>query len=336
MPNLQLAQEVIPPDEAKCTENLAARLKAKVTKENPPGPMGRDAHPKMHGLVKAEFIVEPDLPPELRVGLFREPKTFQAWIRFSNQNAAIKPDREPDIRGMALKVMGVPGEKILEDERNEQTQDFLLISASAFVTKDVKQFDDLVIALTGGTFATFWFFLTHWGVLGNLLKSMKKFANPLQIRYFSSTPYLFGSHAVKYSATPHIGAVDTIPDDPPDNFLRQAMVKRLKEGDALFDFAVQLQTDAAAMPLENPSVEWPESKSPFRKVATVRVLRQEFDSAAQDTFGENLSFTPWHALPEHRPLGGVNRARKVVYRAISMFRHECNGLPRKEPAGWEM
>ncbi len=90
------------------------------------------------------------------------------------------------------------------------------------------------------------------------------------------------------------------------------------------------------MPIEDPGHEWPESMSPFRKVATIRILQQEFDSDKQKEFGENLSFTPWHALPEHRPLGGVNRARKVVYRAISLFRHEYNKTPRVEPASWEI
>ncbi|MEI7868966.1 MAG: hypothetical protein WCI11_13840 [Candidatus Methylumidiphilus sp.] len=90
------------------------------------------------------------------------------------------------------------------------------------------------------------------------------------------------------------------------------------------------------MPIEDPGHEWPESMSPFRKAATIRILQQEFDSDKQKEFGENLSFTPWHALPEHRPLGGVNRARKVVYRAISLFRHEYNKTPRVEPASWEI
>ena len=113
------------------------------------------------------------------------------------------------------------------------------------------------------------------------------------------------------------------------------MVNQLKDGEAIFDFTVQFQTDAEKMPIEDPGHEWQESLSPFRKVATIRILQQEFDSETQRNFGENLSFTPWHALPEHRPLGGVNRARKIVYQAISIFRHEYNHADRKEPINWE-
>jgi Catalase len=152
MNNHQLAQEAIPADEAKYIADLAERLKAKIIKDNVHGIMRRDAHPKMHGLVKAEFTVEADLAPELKVGLFKEHKTYQAWIRFSNQSGDISPDKGRDIRGMAIKLMGVPGEKILEQEKHLQTQDFILISTNVFVTKDVKEFDDLIIAINSNFF----------------------------------------------------------------------------------------------------------------------------------------------------------------------------------------
>jgi hypothetical protein len=269
--------------------------------------------------------------------LFKQPGTYQAWVRFSNQNDEMSADITGDIRGMAIKIMGVPGKKILEQEEDEQTQDFLTISTPMFVTKDVEEFGKLVVALMGSLFAKVWFFLTHWRVGWNLYKSMRKFANPLQIQYFSTTPYLFGDGAaVKYSAIPQVKVKDTIPANPGQNFLREAMVRQLSMGDAVFDFAVQFQTDPDTMPIEDPGVAWSQTASPFRKVATIRILQQQFDSEQQNTLGENLSYTPWHSLPEHRPLGGVNRARKVVYRFISIFRHKKNNLPRMEPTGFDM
>lgn len=331
-----LAQEIIPPEENECIHDLADRLKAKIIRDYPTGIMRRDAHPKMHGVVKAEFIVEPDLPADLRVGLFSEPHTYAAWIRFSNQDATIQNDNARDIRGMAIKLMGVPGEKLLEAQRDEQTQDFILISTNVFVTRDVAQFDKLIKAMTGNLLQKIVFFATHWRVIWNLFVSMKKFANPLQMRYWSTTPYLFGDTAVKYSAIPHFIDASAIPDPHDPDFLRRAMRWQLSDGEACFDFAVQLQTDAVNMPIEDPGKEWKESQSPFRKVATIRILQQEFDSEAQRAFGENLSFTPWHCLPAHRPLGGINRARKVVYDLISTFRHTYNHAARREPTSWEI
>lgn len=332
----KLATEVIPPNEAACIHDLAARLQAKIIRENPDGIMRRDAHPKMHGLVRAEFIVEPDLPPELQVGLLAEARTYQAWIRFSNQSPSRGPDIGRDIRGMAIKLMGVPGEKLLEKHMHEQTQDFILISTKVFVTRDVAEFDDMIKAMTGSLWAKIWFFGLHWRVVLNVAKSLRKFANPLQVRYFSTTPYLFGTTAVKYSAIPRFGVPAQIPSKPADDYLRHAMVEQLRQEDALFDFAVQLQTDATAMPIEDPGKAWNDSVSPWRKVATIRIPSQEFDSEAQRTFGDNLSFTPWHCLPAHRPLGGINRARRVVYELISAFRHKWNDVPRREPTSWDI
>ncbi|MFZ6864604.1 catalase family protein [Undibacterium sp. Ji67W] len=331
-----LATEKIPADEAKYIRELRKRLQAKITQEYPKGIMRRDAHPKMHGLVRAYFIVEPDLPPELRVGVFKENRRYKAWIRFSNQNGTIQPDIKNDIRGMAIKLMGVPGKKLLESEQDEQTHDFILISTDVFVTADVKEFAGLIKAFTSGALSIMWFFMTHWRAAYNLWHSMLKFANPLHISYFSTTPYLFGDKAVKYAVVPTTQVIDTFPAQPKVNFLRDAMVTQLSQEDAVFDFCIQIQTDAVQMPIEDPGKLWPEALSPFRKVATIRIPRQNFNSEIQREFGENMSFSPWHALPEHRPLGGINRARKIVYDAISKFRHEHNHVERKEPTSWEI
>jgi hypothetical protein len=271
----------------------------------------------------------------LRVGVFAEPKTYQAYIRFSNQDGVPNPDIKNDIRGMAIKLLGVPGEKILEDERDAQTQDFILISTNRFVTRNVEEFHDLIVATLGGFWHLVWFminpFNSHFRVLRNLLTSMKKFANPLEIQYFSTTPYLFDRRAVRYSARPTGACASQIPSAPSNDYLREAMKKTLDASDVSFDFMVQFQADPYTMPIEDPGQAWGESLAPLQKVATIRIPRQSFDAPEQMAFAENLSFTPWHSLPVHRPLGGINRARKVAYRAVSMFRHERNKIPREEP-----
>ena len=115
--------------------------------------------------------------------------------------------------------------------------------------------------------------------------------------------------------------------DSPDK-LRLAAVAHLKDHEARFDFFVQVQTDPVTMPVEDPTVEW---NGPYQKVATLRIPPQQFDTTERKLFGENLSFTPWHSLPDHRPLGGINRVRRDIYLAISKQRHELNGVPRREP-----
>ena len=99
----------------------------------------------------------------------------------------------------------------------------------------------------------------------------------------------------------------------------------------LFGYTAKVSGFSASASVEDPTVPWDETASPYVKVATIRIPIQSFESDEQMQFGENLSFTPWHALAEHRPLGGINRARLKVYEAISARRHELNGVAHREP-----
>ena len=58
---------------------------------------------------------------------------------------------------------------------------------------------------------------------------------------------------------------------------------------------------------------------------------QDVGSSNRDWFCENLSYNPWHSLPEHKPLGLINRVRKQVYVEISNHRHKLNRVQRQEP-----
>jgi hypothetical protein len=110
------------------------------------------------------------------------------------------------------------------------------------------------------------------------------------------------------------------------------MADRLSSGEAVFDFEVQFQKDAYTMPIEDPGIAWDEKDSPFLKVATLTIPQQIFDTAERAEFGDNLSFNPWRCLAEHRPLGGLSRARRQVYQALSRFRHEHNRAVQAEPS----
>jgi hypothetical protein len=331
-PRLKLAKEYPPINEQKHIDSLIRRLRAKMERDYANSRTLRDAHPKMHGCLRGEFVIEPNLSEEWRIGIFSQIRKFPAWIRFSNQSGTVAPDSKGDIRGVALKLMGVDGEKLLPNETQETTHDFILISENRFVTKDVAEFDGLVGALTGGTLKLLWFFLTHPRAARNLWVSLKRIGNPLGIRYFSVAPYLLGNRAVKYCLTPCDAPEAFVPDNPSDDYLREAMVKQLGSRAVTFDFSVQLQVDGYTTPIEDPGVAWDEAVSPFRKLATLTIPSQVFDTPERREFGDNLSFNPWRCLSEHRPLGGISRARRQVYQALSQFRHERNEAPRSEPS----
>ena len=130
--------------------------------------------------------------------------------------------------------------------------------------------------------------------------------------------------------------VPNLPWRPPDDYLRQAMVKTLARTDVEFDVCLQLQTDPFLMPIENAGVNWPTRLSPRVPVARVRIPRQTFDSSEQIAFARVLTYNPWHSIPEHRPLGNVSRARKRLYWEVSQLRIQMNLLQQYEPTGDEV
>jgi hypothetical protein len=337
--------EVAWPDEAALTQRIADALRASVADDYPAEhrPARRDAHPKAHGCVRAEFRVEADLPAHLTRGVFAPGATYPAWIRFSNGDGdANRADLLGDARGMAIKLMGIPGEKLLATERDATTQDFILISNPRFFADDPGSYVRLIERATSTNRlvqATAPLALGWKGLWIAREMTAKQISSPLETRYWSTVPFSLGAGAdrvaVKYSARPCAPGSSSIPDDPSPDYLREAMVRALAVGDACFEFLVQPRA-GDWMSVEDPRIEWTEGEAPFTKVATLTIPRQVFSTTAQDSFCEDLSFTPWHSLPEHRPLGGMNRVRRVVYEAISELRHELNGAARAEPSGDEV
>ena len=293
--------------------------------------MPRQVHTKMHGCVKGIFRIEPNLDPELRVGVFKESKDYHCWIRYSNANLPPQADKKGDVRGIAIKLLGVPGEKILNEKRHATTHDFLLMSSETFFSKNIKQFAPLLHAVTTGDRKKLVkYALGHIKVISRFSKSKVKCGNPMEIPYWSTQPYRFGApeNAVKYYLKPSEDNILVTANLEEDDFMRINMGQTLNDHAAEFDFFIQFQTDEVTMPIEDPTIPW---DSEFQKVATLIIPAQEFDSKAQMRFGEDLSFNAWHALPEHRPLGNFNRARKRAYTAMSKFRHEYNDRPDVEP-----
>jgi hypothetical protein len=288
--------------------------------------------------VKADVHILKTLPDRLAKGMFIPGKTYQAWIRFSNGSGdPTRADIKRDARGMAIKVLGVPGKKLLEDEAEATTQDFIMINHPVFFATDPARYQSFMDDANSEHFyqkLRIPFDLGAKGTLIALETRSSKISNPLQARYWSMVPYQLGTgagrQAVKYSARACSGVADPIPKKPGHDFLRDALRNTLQNGEACMELLVQPRT-SSSMDVEDSRIEWKEAQAPFYPVATILIPRQVFDTPEQNAFCENLSFTPWHALPEHRPLGVTNRLRKVIYDHISRVRHEMNSANRQEP-----
>jgi len=325
----KLYQEYENPKEIEAAYAIVDKMKKRMVKEYEFSFLPRDFHCKGHGFVKAEFTIENDLPEEYRHGLFEKAKTYEAWIRFSSSLEGFNPDKNPDARGFALKVVGVKGEKFMEDEPG--SQDFIMFSIPFFFSKNTPSFLKFLNALHGGVLCLLSYFLFHWRTFFLVFKSLGKTAALNEIPYFSASPYRYGEKAAKFCVTPQTNKKSALPKKPIPNYLRLRLREVLEKEDIYFDFKVQFQKSPVKQPIEDVSVTWSEKISPFFKVATIRIPKQVFDSKEQMDYMINTSYNPWHALKAHQPLGGINRARRIAYEEISKFRHEKNKAPFEVP-----
>ena len=335
---LELGEERLLEDEERYTREIIDEI-AKFMRENwLPGGVQRFGNTKTYGVVRAQLKILPDLPAHLRHGIFARPKTFKAWVRFAGPGPYAPPDLQDYGQcSIGIKVMGVPGPKLMDDET--ATQDLILVSPASFVTPNVRENAKLQRHVRAQRSAIYFVnpFDTH--LLASAMQFMysRVHSSPLETPYYSNVPFRLGEgQAVQYHLRPCSSQRTKIPARPSPNYLREAMVNTLGQEDWVFEFMVQRQTDAFRMPIEDATVKWPERLSPYVAVAELRIPRQVFDYDDQLAFADNLSFNPWHSLEAHRPLGNQNRARRQMYWELSRLRQAMNQEPHVEPTGDEI
>ena len=282
---------------------------------------------KTHGCAKGKFIVPADLPEEFKVGVFKSASERPVYVRISSDNEPTSPEKDLNTVGIALKVVGVEGDKVLPKEKTAKTQDFLLQNHHVFFVDNALDFSRIFTHPEEIEKET----LDRYNKILDV-DMKKKVGNVFKTTYWSTTPYKFGpEHFAKYK----IVACDTNKGDTTDstrpNFLAERMARDLRAGSNCLKLQVQLQKPG--MPLDQATKEWSETESVPQTVATIQIDQIE----KQDIKGlketcENMAFTAWHALPEHQPVGSVNKLRGFVYDWMSEYRRvTLNGLTPVEP-----
>jgi len=312
----------------------------------------RDAHAKSHGILRGELTVYPNLAPELRQGLFATAATYPAIARLSSTAGALRSDQLRGIHGLGIKLIGVDGPRCLPDDA--ATQDLLFVTHREFPFADAKTYQRRGMPLS-------WLLarLPDWGLAAasDVFSVVEKVISPVGLHlpeavqlfirpnyhilgqtFFTSAALRFGEHVAKMCVTPLSPSVLALkdvllaPTSGPDAY-RNQVVEFLATQTAEFELRAQLCTNLATMPIEDATVEWPESKSAYRPVAKLTFPVQNPATPERQAFGDDvLSFTPFRGLAAHRPLGSINRLKLRAYDASSDFRHQMNGVARREPA----
>ncbi len=311
----------------------------------------RSVHAKSHGLLTGELHVLDGLPPVLAQGLFAQAASYPLIMRFSTVPGDLLDDRVSTPRGMAIKVMGVPGERTAGSE-GDVTQDFLMVNGPVFGAKDARHFlsnlklvaattdrsESLKIAFSALARGAEKMVETFGGKSGAIIAlGGHPQTHILGETFFSQVPMLYGPYIAKFSIAPVSPELTMLRDAPVDlhdkpDGLRDAVNAHFAEHGGSWEMRVQLCSDLATMPIEDASVEWSQAQSPFIPVARITVPPQPAWTPTRSTaIDDGLSFSPWHALAAHRPLGSIMRVRKVVYDVMSRVRARQNHQPITEP-----
>lgn len=347
--------EKVPPGENEDIKEIVQRVIDALSRHYPKEQVlvRRDAHAKAHGCVKASFQVDNDIPDDLRVGIFKTPgRSYRAWIRFSNGAFEPSPDPRMDGRGMAIKLLDV-SQSIDQLGGKFRTQDMLMINYPVFFSPDANDYKAFseAGALTGDSAGLRRYFFPSYNPFKWRIRqawiaykiASQTVMSPLSAQYYSMVPYRFGfnesglERAVKYSAKPcdrqggnNLGASDATGPD----YLREAMVAELNEKSVCYSFFVQEKQ--AEMSIEDATADWDESKSPWKKIATIMIPKQTFDTPERKGMCESMSFNPYNTTTEHIGLGGINRIRAQLYGVISDYRHRRNRVENVDPSkAWD-
>lgn len=272
--------ESIPVDESDDIQRVVAAMKIILARtQSQSGQFRADVHVKTHGYAEGELRVLSNLPEELAQGPFERAACYRAVVRFSNAASQTQADALPDGRGMGIKVFGVTGEMMSVEDQSGPTQDFLMINHPVFFSRNVKDFlrvEHLLAEAKNGPLATAQQALTgsdwnplnwHWREMLTLASIIGQLpTHPASNTYSSASPIRFGKYIAKYRALPAGNRVDSYVDlikrlGTQTDAMRLALEETLRTQEVLFEFQVQLRTSEQAMPIEDPTVEWPENES---------------------------------------------------------------------------
>jgi catalase len=310
----------------------------------------RSVHAKSHGILKGKFEVLPGLPKTLAQGLFARLATYAVVMRFSTIPGDLLEDSISTPRGLAIKIIGVGGKR-LEGSEQDSNQDFVMVNGPTFNAPNAKAFHRSLKLLAPTTDRMPEVKKGVSAVVRSVEKTIEAFGgesalakalggepptNILGETFYSQLPLRYGDYIAKAQLAPVsadlTGLAGKAVDIGRPDILRELVVDHFRNNSSVWEFRVQLCTDLEKMPIDDPTTRWDENESPFVPVAHLTVRPQPAWSVSRsEAVDDGMSFSPWHCIEEHRPLGELMRIRREVYDRSRRFRSERNRCPVREP-----
>lgn len=291
----------------------------------------RATHVKSQGFVKGTLTVPEDLSPHLKQGLFAVPGTYHVAARYANEPVFLQDDKEPGPRGMAMRVFDVKGERIpgIQGNKDLSTQDFFWNNAPMIELTDLDTCLD-IMTLREKYFDDPAALSRHLKLRKDLIKQhapgMLPNTHILSHSFYSQSAFRFGDFYGHMSLQPlHDSPAGKVSSSNPHNALKDWMLDYFKGQNARYAFKIQLGTSPEHHPTEDASVVWDEATAPYQTIGVLEFPRQNSFSQERRVFWEDqMKLNPWRGLEAHRPLGSINRLRRVVYEASTKKRDELN------------
>lgn len=276
-------------------------------------PMQRGFHGKSHGCFEGELVLREDRDERTRFGVFAdEYQRWPIWVRLSNGVGWKQADKELDARGFAMKLMGVPGEKLTDDEK--ETQDFLLTNSAGPVGKNASEFMKFAHTNSKGKVPTILYAISKPTTVLPAVIDTQPVNSMMATQYWSGGAYHLGAHQAVKMTVKNCTPYKNKPNKKDPDFLSHDLESAIQD-DLCFTLYAQFQVDPKSTPIENAAIRWKTSISPEIPIADIRLPAQDFLNQEHKDFCEKLSFNPWHAIGAHQPMGHINRARRFVYEA---------------------
>lgn len=92
-----------------------------------------------------KFNVKDGLPPHLAQGMFSQPRSYDAILRYSTLTPKLVPDNVAQPRGIGIKVFGVEGPKIWGEDK--KTQDFTMNNCPVLDLRNPQTTDEIADSL---------------------------------------------------------------------------------------------------------------------------------------------------------------------------------------------